>query len=27
MFKVLLDTNIYISAILFNGKPKLVLQD
>ncbi|PKA06501.1 putative toxin-antitoxin system toxin component, PIN family [Leptospira harrisiae] len=27
MLKVLLDTNIYISAILFNGKPKLVLQD
>jgi putative PIN family toxin of toxin-antitoxin system len=27
MFKILLDTNIYISAILFNGKPKLVLQD
>ncbi|MCW7503572.1 putative toxin-antitoxin system toxin component, PIN family [Leptospira paudalimensis] len=27
MFKVLLDTNIYISAILFNGKPKRVLQD
>ncbi|MCW7467906.1 putative toxin-antitoxin system toxin component, PIN family, partial [Leptospira levettii] len=27
MFKVLLDTNIYISAILFNEKPKLVLQD
>lgn len=27
MFKILLDTNIYISAILFNGKPKIVLQD
>ena len=27
MLRVLLDTNIYISAILFNGKPKLVLQD
>ncbi|TGM62908.1 putative toxin-antitoxin system toxin component, PIN family [Leptospira levettii] len=27
MLKILLDTNIYISAILFNGKPKLVLQD
>jgi putative PIN family toxin of toxin-antitoxin system len=27
MLKVLLDTNIYISAILFNGKPKVVLQD
>ena len=27
MLKVLLDTNIYISAILFNGKPRLVFQD
>ncbi|WP_036096377.1 putative toxin-antitoxin system toxin component, PIN family [Leptospira weilii] len=27
MLKVLLDTNIYISAILFKGKPRLVFQD
>jgi putative PIN family toxin of toxin-antitoxin system len=27
MLRVLLDTNIYISAILFNGKPRLVFQD
>ncbi|WP_061250125.1 putative toxin-antitoxin system toxin component, PIN family [Leptospira alstonii] len=27
MLRVLLDTNIYISAILFKGKPRLVFQD
>ncbi len=27
MLKVLLDTNIYISVILFKGKPRLVFQD
>ncbi|TGM01030.1 putative toxin-antitoxin system toxin component, PIN family [Leptospira yasudae] len=27
MLKVLLDTNVYISAILFKGKPRLVFQD
>lgn len=27
MLKALLDTNIYISAILFKGKPRLVFQD
>ncbi|RHX83571.1 putative toxin-antitoxin system toxin component, PIN family [Leptospira stimsonii] len=27
MIKVLLDTNIYISAILFGGKPRIVLEE
>ncbi|TGK58194.1 putative toxin-antitoxin system toxin component, PIN family [Leptospira wolffii] len=27
MLKVLLDTNVYISVILFGGKPKLILED
>ncbi|MGJ4746521.1 putative toxin-antitoxin system toxin component, PIN family [Leptospira sp. SA-E8] len=27
MLKVLLDTNIYISAILFGGKPKAILEE
>lgn len=27
MLKILLDTNIYVSAVLFQGKPRLVLQD
>ncbi|EPG51756.1 toxin-antitoxin system toxin component, PIN family [Leptospira kirschneri serovar Cynopteri str. 3522 CT] len=27
MLKALLDTNIYISAILFKGKPRFVFQD
>lgn len=27
MLKILLDTNIYISAIVFKGKPRKILQD
>ncbi|NCQ79452.1 MAG: putative toxin-antitoxin system toxin component, PIN family [Microcystis aeruginosa W13-15] len=27
MLRILLDTNIYVSAILFKGKPRLVLQE
>ena len=27
MLRILLDTNIYISAILFNGKPRQILQE
>ncbi len=27
MIRILLDTNVYISAILFNGKPRLILED
>ncbi|MCR1795918.1 putative toxin-antitoxin system toxin component, PIN family [Leptospira sp. id769339] len=27
MHKVLLDTNVYISAILFGGKPRLILEE
>lgn len=27
MIRILLDTNVYVSAILFNGKPRLILED
>ncbi|EIE01055.1 MULTISPECIES: putative toxin-antitoxin system toxin component, PIN family [Leptospira] len=27
MLKVLIDTNVYISAILFGGKPKVILEE
>jgi putative PIN family toxin of toxin-antitoxin system len=27
MLRILLDTNVYVSAILFNGKPREILQD
>lgn len=27
MIRILLDTNVYVSAILFNGKPRLILEE
>ncbi len=27
MLRILLDTNVYVSAILFNGKPRQILQE
>jgi putative PIN family toxin of toxin-antitoxin system len=27
MIRILLDTNVYVSAILFSGKPRLILED
>ena len=27
MLRILLDTNVYLSAILFNGKPRQILQE